>query len=111
MADRTARLFTRLSYGEKRLALIARAMVKTPELLILDEPCQGLDRSNREMVLALMEGIGEQTATGLIYITHHEEEMIPCIGHILRLEKKRPRVTTADPAQEGPGAGSPRVVG
>jgi molybdate transport system ATP-binding protein len=111
MADRTERLFTRLSYGEKRLALIARAMVKTPELLILDEPCQGLDRSNREMVLALMEGIGEQTATGLIYITHHEEEMIPCIGHILRLEKKRPRVTTADPAQEGPGAGSPRVVG
>jgi len=39
------------------------------------------------MVLALMERIGEQTTTGLIYITHHEEEMIPCIDHILKLEK------------------------
>jgi molybdate transport system ATP-binding protein len=111
MADRTERLFTRLSYGEKRLVLIARAMVKSPELLILDEPCQGLDRSNRAMVLTLMEGIGKQTATGLIYITHHEEEMIPCIGHILRLEKKRPSVTTADPGPEDPGAGSPRAAG
>jgi molybdate transport system ATP-binding protein len=111
MADRAERLFTRLSYGEKRLALIARAMVKSPELLILDEPCQGLDRANREMVLAVMEGIGEQTATGLLYITHHEEEMIPCIGHTLRLEKKRPMVKTADPVPEGPVAGSPRAAG
>ena len=52
-------------------------MVKSPELLILDEPCQGLDRSNRERVLALMEGIGKGTETDLIYVTHHEEELIP----------------------------------
>ncbi len=96
MADRADRMFTRLSYGEKRLSLIARAMVKSPELLILDEPCQGLDRPNREKVLALMEGIGEQTATGLIYITHHEEEMIPCIDRILRLEKKYHPITDAE---------------
>jgi len=100
MADRADRLFTRTSYGEKRLALIARAMVKSPELLILDEPCQGLDGANRERVLALMEGIGERTETGLIYITHHEEEMIPCIGHILKLQKKRRTVTNADPVPE-----------
>ena len=97
MTDLADRLFTRTSYGEKRLALIARAMVKSPELLILDEPCQGLDGANRERVLALMEEIGERTETGLIYITHHEEEMIPCIGHILRLEKKQRTVTNADP--------------
>ena len=103
MADRADRLFTRTSYGEKRLALIARAMVKSPELLILDEPCQGLDSANRERVLALMERIGERTETGLIYITHHEEEMIPCIGHILKLEKKRRTVTNADPVPEAPG--------
>jgi len=102
MADRAERLFTRTSYGEKRLALIARAMVKSPELLILDEPCQGLDGANRERVLALMEGIGERTETGLIYITHHEEEMIPCIGHILKLEKKPRTVTNADPVPEAP---------
>ncbi len=111
MAEKAGRLFTHLSYGEKRLALIARAMVKSPELLILDEPCQGLDRANREMVLALMERIGEQTTTGLIYITHHEEEMIPCIDHILKLEKKRGTVTADDRAPEGPGTAPARGGG
>mgnify|MGYP003327408728 CR=1 FL=1 len=45
--------FTRLSYGQQRLVLIARAMVKSPPLLILDEPCQGLDRTNRNRVCLL----------------------------------------------------------
>ena len=88
MTDKAERSFNRLSYGEKRLVLVARAMVKSPELLILDEPCQGLDRANREMVLALMEGIGRQTDTGIIYVTHHETEMIPCIQHVLKLWKE-----------------------
>ena len=87
MTDRAERPFNRLSYGEKRLILIVRAMVKSPELLILDEPCQGLDRSNREMVLALMQSIGSGGSTGLIYITHHQEELIPCISHVLKLQK------------------------
>ena len=87
MTEMAERQFPRLSYGEKRLALIARAMVKCPELLILDEPCQGLDSVNREKALALMEGIGGGTRTNLIYVTHHEEEMIPSIRHILRLDK------------------------
>ncbi|MEW6335417.1 MAG: ATP-binding cassette domain-containing protein, partial [Thermodesulfobacteriota bacterium] len=99
MQDRAERSFNRLSYGEKRLVLIARAMVKSPELLILDEPCQGLDRSNREKVLALMQRIGSGGATGLIYITHHPEELIPCISHILQLRK-------AAPAVAGPVAGA-----
>lgn len=89
MADRT---FSQLSYGEKRLALIVRAMVKSPELLLLDEPCQGLDRANREMVLALLENIGRRTETGLIYVTHHEEEMIPCIDRCLKLGKAGARI-------------------
>jgi len=87
MMDRAERPFNRLSYGEKRLMLIARAMVKSPELLILDEPCQGLDRSNRDMVLALMQSIGSGGSTGLIYITHHQEELIPCIRSVLKLHK------------------------
>jgi molybdate transport system ATP-binding protein len=103
MNDKADRPFSRLSYGEKRLALIVRAMVKSPELLILDEPCQGLDGTNRERVLSLMESIGEGTETGLIYVTHHEEEMIPCIHHVLRLEKRSPAFTSPDPAPEGPG--------
>ena len=99
MTDRAERSFNRLSYGEKRLVLIARAMVKSPELLILDEPCQGLDRANREMVLALMEGIGRQTTTGMIYVTHHESEMIPCIQHVLKLGKDGRKFRRETPAK------------
>ena len=87
VTDKAHRPFNRLSYGEKRLMLIARAMVKSPELLILDEPCQGLDQSNRKMVLALMQSIGSEGSTDLIYITHHQEELIPCITHVLKLQK------------------------
>ncbi len=83
--DRKERSFPQLSYGEKRLVLIARAMVKSPELLILDEPCQGLDAVNRARVLTLMEEIGRQGATAMVYVTHQESEMIPSIQHILKL--------------------------
>ncbi|OPY84389.1 MAG: putative ABC transporter ATP-binding protein YlmA [Syntrophus sp. PtaU1.Bin208] len=89
MNDRSERPFNLLSYGEKRLVLIARAMIKSPELLILDEPCQGLDRSNREMVLALMEEIGRRSSTTMIYVTHHEREIIPSIQHVLSLGGER----------------------
>jgi molybdate transport system ATP-binding protein len=94
LTDRAQRPYAHLSYGEKRLVLIVRAMVKSPELLILDEPCQGLDGANRTRVLSLMEEIGNRGDTSLIYVTHHEEEMIPCIGHVLRLVKTQRR--TAD---------------
>lgn len=104
MTDRADRPFNRLSYGEKRLILIVRAMVKSPELLILDEPCQGLDRPNREMVLGLMQSIGSGGATGLIYITHHQEELIPCIHRILKLQKSGLDVTScATGVPEDPG--------
>jgi molybdate transport system ATP-binding protein len=89
MEDRADKPFNQLSYGEKRLVLVARAMIKSPELLILDEPCQGLDPSNRDMVLALMEEIGRRHVTAMIYVTHHETEMIPCIQHVLDLGGKR----------------------
>jgi molybdate transport system ATP-binding protein len=102
MTDRADRAFNRLSYGEKRLMLIVRAMVKSPELLILDEPCQGLDRSNREMVLALMQSIGSGGSTGLIYITHHQEELIPCISHVLKLEKVGDKVISRVTGPDSP---------
>jgi molybdate transport system ATP-binding protein len=102
MTDRADRPFNRLSYGEKRLMLIVRAMVKSPELLILDEPCQGLDRSNREMVLALMQSIGNRGSTGLIYITHHQEELIPCIKQVLKLKKAGDEVIRSEAAPDIP---------
>jgi len=57
MTDRADEPFNAMSFGEQRLALIARAMVKHPPLLILDEPCLGLDDMNRQLVLALIERI------------------------------------------------------
>ena len=77
--------FERLSYGQRKLTLIARAMVKAPLLLFLDEPCDGLDRVNRNKILEIIEYIGRHTRTNLVYVTHHEDEMLPCITHSLTL--------------------------
>lgn len=75
--------FARLSFGEQRLLLIARAMVKQPELLILDEPCQGLDEVNRAMVLKLIDHIGQTGHTTILYVTHHPEDHLRCISRRL----------------------------
>jgi molybdate transport system ATP-binding protein len=71
MEDRSDRPFNQLSYGDQRLLLIARAMVKHPHLLILDEPCFGLDDMNRRMVLALIEKICAGSETTVLYVNHH----------------------------------------
>jgi len=67
-----------LSYGEQRLVLICRAMIKQPALLILDEPCQGLDEPNRQLVLGFIELLSQQSATTLLYVTHHASDLLPC---------------------------------
>ncbi|MEW6673330.1 MAG: ATP-binding cassette domain-containing protein [Thermodesulfobacteriota bacterium] len=87
--DKAEQRFDKLSYGERRMVLVARAMVKSPALLILDEPCQGLDAANRGMVLALIDYIGRETHTNVLYVTHHEDEIPACISHTLRLDKPR----------------------
>lgn len=78
--------FDHLSYGQKRMILIARAMVKSPLLLIADEPCHGLDIPNRKRVLDIIERIG-RTETNLLYVTNLQEEIPDCITHILLLQK------------------------
>jgi molybdate transport system ATP-binding protein len=85
LANKKTRRFDHLSFGEKRMVLLARSMVKSPTLLILDEPCQGLDLANRRMILDLVDYIGCQTPTQLIYVTHHPDEMPDCITHVLQL--------------------------
>ena len=79
--------FTQLSYGQQRLVLIARALVKSPALLILDEPCQGLDRANQNRVLTLIDQIGHQSVTQIIYVTHVVSDQLNCIHHQLRFEE------------------------
>lgn len=74
-----------LSYGEQRLVLIARALIKQPPLLILDEPCQGLDDPSREMVLAFIRRLSEQQRITLLYVTHHAKEIPAGVSHHLRL--------------------------
>lgn len=80
-----------LSYGEQRLVLIARALIKQPPLLILDEPCQGLDDLSREMVLAFIRRLSEQERITLLYVTHHAVEIPAEVSHHLRLGKDNPQ--------------------
>jgi molybdate transport system ATP-binding protein len=75
-----------LSYGEQRLVLIGRGLIKQPPLLILDEPCQGLDDLSRQMVLAFINRLAEQTRMTLLYVTHHENEIPAAFRHRLLFE-------------------------
>ena len=87
MEDLARKRFDHLSHGQQRLILLARAMVKLPLLMILDEPCDGLDYANRRKLQEFIEFIGSQTATDLIYVTHHKDEIPACITHALVLKK------------------------
>ncbi len=85
MTDLADRPFNQLSFGEQRLILIARAMVKHPPLLILDEPCLGLDDLNRQLVLALIEKICVNSTTTVLYVNHRLEDKITGIQHHLKM--------------------------
>ncbi len=85
MTGREDEPFNGLSFGEQRLVLIARAMVKHPPLLILDEPCLGLDDMNRQLVLALIERICRSGETTVLYVNHRLEDRIKGIDNHLAL--------------------------
>ncbi|WP_421419225.1 molybdate ABC transporter ATP-binding protein ModF [Pseudoalteromonas lipolytica] len=93
LSDKQNSSFTQLSFGDQRLLLIARAMVKHPNLLILDEPCLGLDEANRQRVLLLIEKICSAKTSTVIYVNHHASDHIAGIAHYLEMEndiKKAP---------------------
>ncbi len=79
--------FLQLSSGEQRLALLARAFVKDPELLILDEPLHGLDTYNRSRVKKIIEAFCERKGKTMIMVTHYESELPNNINHRLMLKK------------------------
>lgn len=79
-----------LSYGEQRLVLIARAMIKQPAILVLDEPCQGLDEINRQLVLAFIERLAQQGESTLLYVTHHAGDLLPCFSRRLQCTNTDP---------------------
>lgn len=84
LANKANKSLQHLSYGEQRLVLIGRALIKQPPLLILDEPCQGLDDVSREMVLAFISRLAQQKQMTLLYVTHHEDEIPTAIQARLR---------------------------
>lgn len=75
--------FVRLEYGQQRLVLILRALIKCPPLLILDEAYQGLDVLNRQLVFQALEQIANSQISQLLYVTHYEDERLSAIQHFL----------------------------
>ncbi|MBN1642830.1 MAG: ATP-binding cassette domain-containing protein [Anaerolineae bacterium] len=82
-----ARRFGALSEGQQRLALLARALVKRPQLLVLDEPCQGLDPDNQRRILQNVDEVGARSGTSVIYVTHDPRALPGVISHLLRLDR------------------------
>lgn len=87
-----------LSQGERQRVLIARALMARPRLLILDEPCAGLDPVAREHFLTFLDRLARRRrAPALILVTHHVEEITPAFTHALLL--RAGRVLAAGPAR------------
>ena len=86
-----------LSEGEKRRVLIARSLMSDPEMLILDEPCSGLDILSREQFLGVIEEI-VNNGCHIIYVTHHIEELVEAMTHVLLL--KDGEIVAAGPKQD-----------
>ena len=72
--DKAGSPFRTLSYADQRLALIARALIKLPDLLVLDEPTHGLDRANRNAVLDFLGQVAMEKLSTILYVSHREDE-------------------------------------
>ena len=83
------RLFPTLSSGEQQLVMLARALVKDPELLILDEPLHGLDAPHQQMVKDIINTFCQRSNKTLIMVTHYQEELPTCITHHKLLTKQK----------------------
>ena len=86
-----------ISFGQQRLVLLARAMLKHPNVLILDEPCVGLDDSHRELILALADLIAATTSTHILYVSHTQGEQPRCINQRIRFSGEGITISPIDP--------------
>ena len=81
------RSFLQISGGEQRMVLITRALVKNPALLILDEPCQGLDRVQTEYLKSVLDYLAENTEMTLLYVSHYDRDIPSCVNQVLELKR------------------------
>lgn len=81
------RNFLQLSSGEQRLVLLARAFVKEPDLLVLDEPLHGLDTRNRMLVKDIINSYADREGKTLIMVSHYPDEFPACMTHSLHLKR------------------------
>ncbi len=77
--------FQTLSTGEQKMVLIARAFVKNPPLLILDEPCQGLDMDQVRLLKDVINQIADVSDMTLIFVSHYAEDVPECVGQVMEL--------------------------
>jgi molybdate transport system ATP-binding protein len=78
-----------LSLGQQRMVLLARALVNKPKLLVLDEPCQGLDTAHRKLFLRTLDRLLRGQTVTAIYVTHRPDEIPRSIRRVLRLTKSK----------------------
>ncbi|MBQ3636692.1 MAG: ATP-binding cassette domain-containing protein [Bacteroidales bacterium] len=81
------KMFLKSSYGEQRLVLLVRAFVKSPSLLILDEPLHGLDAGKKKLAKLLIEDYCRQADVTLVYVTHYHDEIPSVVEHSMNLIK------------------------
>ena len=87
--EHAAKMFRSVPVSVQRICILARAMVKNPILLILDEPCLGLDFEQQEQYRNVIDEICSLSNLSLIYVSHYQHEMPHCITHTLKLEQGR----------------------
>ena len=85
-----------ISSSQQRLTLLARALVKNPPLLILDEPCQGLDEEQVQQFVHLTDVLCTEFNKTLIYVSHYEHEIPSCITNVLELQKNKYEIRAID---------------
>ncbi|NND67691.1 MAG: ATP-binding cassette domain-containing protein [Halioglobus sp.] len=86
MADCARDNFDALSFGLQRMVLLARAMVKSPIILLLDEPTLGLDGHHRRLILRAIDHIAANSDTQVLFVSHCAGEMPACINQLLQFE-------------------------